>query len=882
MSINKFYDIPPSLKERNFPASFKTLKVNGSNIQNTQYVVGDLDIDYSDDKEELLYINTTESGNTSLYGYTTEPHYRKDDYTPVFGGMLHEVYTQSELLDAITNSNDGDRIELKQSITFSLGEGLSFPSSVKLFSNPGGTPFNLYSTKGTPAATYFMDIFAEDFQIENINISVGTVASNSAVVRLNPGVKKFTMNKCSCFAYKEHIVSYSENLYIYDNIFKHLGLGGHSCIFISTMEKTVDVKRNSFAGNQNAGQMPGTVALSMSSLVTNTGGEIFFDSNELGLDIDGKELLAAIDILGNVEDLNVYLHNNVINTVKNVVIIREDDYLDGYYDLQATGNTIKVRDTEQESFQGLFYITDSSGGPSYPANNCKIRAYGNTIPRLGYVFQPVQPVPTSTIHHPVLTYNTTFFTDPPHKNINPPLIAHISIDVDQSGASDVKNPLTANLNANSKNIAGVNILSTDNIQTFNAPRLNVLSEIDMNDNNIIDTNEIHCKMIEGNTPTYGILINSDMAPDGDNIWHLGHSSRYWVETYSKNIHVERINARDINDGIEINANLIPSVSTDIGSSTSPFDEVFATTLFLDNLDTTRITNDLLIKCNLLPDTNGPYDIGYVTSTFRDTYTQKILTNEIEALVGGITSNNSINPNTNKTKDLGSGAAMWRDVYTDRVRTNFLDGYDNPTITLQGNLDPDSNNSRTLGSVTAVYKELFCRGYTSDVTLVFAPVNNGATRFQMSETYFRTIGDNVHSLGLGGNRFTTAYITNGVVTGSSRSIKKDIQDCQMKLNFIDKLEPKMYRYIDDADDAPMRCGLIYEDVKDVVEETGMTFRALHNSTESVDDENGQPTGETKQHYGINYESFVAPLIGAVKELKQQNESLMKRIEALESK
>jgi hypothetical protein len=150
---------------------------------------------------------------------------------------------------------------------------------------------------------------------------------------------------------------------------------------------------------------------------------------------------------------------------------------------------------------------------------------------------------------------------------------------------------------------------------------------------------------------------------------------------------------------------------------------------------------------------------------------------------------------------------------------------------------------------------------------------------MTDTYFRAITDNVQSLGLSSTKFSVAYITNGVVTGSSREIKKDIVDCKMGLEFINKMQPKMYRYKIDKEDDPMRCGLIYEDVKSVVEESNMSFRGLHQSTEEVEDEEGNGTGEFKEHYGINYESFVAPLIGAVKELKAEIEGLKAEIAIL---
>lgn len=63
---------------------------------------------------------------------------------------------------------------------------------------------------------------------------------------------------------------------------------------------------------------------------------------------------------------------------------------------------------------------------------------------------------------------------------------------------------------------------------------------------------------------------------------------------------------------------------------------------------------------------------------------------------------------------------------------------------------------------------------------------------------------------------------------------------------------------------------------------MPFKGLHKSSEEIIDEEGEGTGEFKEYYGIHYESFIPILITSVKELKTQNETLMKRIEALEKK
>lgn len=867
MSLNQIYD--NQTRTYSHPVRFKNIKLNDEQLNNIIFNTDKADIDYS---EELVgnYYFSLKDGNSELYSYNDSPYtIVEKDISSLYSNVV-QVTTAQELIDAVNFASDYDRIQLLNNI--SITGQLSITKSIEIFA----------LSEITLLSDNIIFVNAPYVFFNNVVLST-TFLNNTQMIILANDCIDTVFKGCDFGATIGTIRKEADsNLYIYDSSFYHLGPQQEAKRLIELREnnkKVFHVKRCNIYGDGVTGDTK-TEVIRLNNDGTNIELDIVIENCTLGsVNLSPNTAIKSlINTLYPCNKLNIYLNSNQINTIEKVVEIKNNEFLGGIGNMQIYDNTVSMSTGKESNFTGVFYAIPQSGNFTYVNNkDARVRAYKNVI------------VPDSTKENaiPSSAYDNALLTSEyggvplyEFRKINPLYIETISID-NEPGVGYVFNPLTNDLLGANNDILNLNKVQTSILQA-NAIKIDVSNKIDMNGNNFDNVNEIYCKYIEGDTPTYGLLINSDVAPDGDNIWHLGHSSRYWVETYTKNIRVERISARDINDGIEINANLVPTTQTDIGNSTSPFDEVFANTLFIDNLDTTRVTNDLLVKCNFLPDTNNAYDLGFSSSAFKDTYTLKLLTNELQALTGGITSNNSINPNTNKTKDLGSGAAMWRDVYTDRVRTNYLDGYDDPTILLQGNLTPDSNNSRTLGNASAVYKEMWTRGLLSEVTIVFTPVNNTNAKLQMSDTYFRSIGNNIHSLGQQSNKFTVAYITNGVVTGSSLTIKKDIVDCKMKLDFIDKLQPKMYRYIDDEDDAPMRCGLIYEDVKQVVEESGMTFRALHNSTESVDDENGEPTGEFKEHYGINYESFVAPLIGAVKELKQQNEALLKRIEVLEAK
>ena len=127
------------------------------------------------------------------------------------------------------------------------------------------------------------------------------------------------------------------------------------------------------------------------------------------------------------------------------------------------------------------------------------------------------------------------------------------------------------------------------------------------------------------------------------------------------------------------------------------------------------------------------------------------------------------------------------------------------------------------------------------------------------------GDNNQNFGSSGIRWSVVYSANGVNT-SDETLKENIKECDLGIDFINTLKPKSYNFKGlkktHQDYGKKHYGLIAQDLKD-----GLL-------KDSVD-------GEKDGEYGLMYNDLIAPMIKAIQELKADNDSLKARIETLEN-
>ena len=125
-------------------------------------------------------------------------------------------------------------------------------------------------------------------------------------------------------------------------------------------------------------------------------------------------------------------------------------------------------------------------------------------------------------------------------------------------------------------------------------------------------------------------------------------------------------------------------------------------------------------------------------------------------------------------------------------------------------------------------------------------------------------DNAQNLGASGTRWSLIYSANGVST-SDETLKENIIECDLGIDFVMTLKPKSYNFKDlsetHQDFNKKHYGLIAQDLKD-----GLL-------KDSVD---GNKDGE----YGLMYNDLIAPMIKAIQEQQTIIEDLKARIEKLE--
>ena len=160
-------------------------------------------------------------------------------------------------------------------------------------------------------------------------------------------------------------------------------------------------------------------------------------------------------------------------------------------------------------------------------------------------------------------------------------------------------------------------------------------------------------------------------------------------------------------------------------------------------------------------------------------------------------------------------------------------------------------------------EIKLTGADNDFTL---NGQRGQTVFQIAGTTKMTLDsnqlypevDNTMKLGLANQRWSIVYAVSGVNT-SDETLKENIQECDLGIDFINSLKPKSYNFKDLKEDndayGKKRYGLIAQDLLE---------------TELKDSVFGKKDGE----YGLSYNDLIAPMIKAIQELKAEVDLLKK--------
>ena len=134
------------------------------------------------------------------------------------------------------------------------------------------------------------------------------------------------------------------------------------------------------------------------------------------------------------------------------------------------------------------------------------------------------------------------------------------------------------------------------------------------------------------------------------------------------------------------------------------------------------------------------------------------------------------------------------------------------------------------------------------------------RLNIGDGYIEALNNNMCDIGRSGMRFKDIYATNGVINTSDRNCKKDIVPTSLGLDFINKLKPVDYKFIENTSDR-VHSGLIAQDVEEALNGND---RAMLIKSKYIDEEDGLE----KEIYALRYNELIAPLIKSIQELSEK--------------
>ena len=155
---------------------------------------------------------------------------------------------------------------------------------------------------------------------------------------------------------------------------------------------------------------------------------------------------------------------------------------------------------------------------------------------------------------------------------------------------------------------------------------------------------------------------------------------------------------------------------------------------------------------------------------------------------------------------------------------------------------------------------------------FKTTDSATEALQWQITQYGTFmpnGNNTKNIGSTSNRISVLYTANAVNV-SDQTLKTEIQDCDLGLAFINTLKPKSYKHLKEKN-VPLDEG--HDDYNK--KHYGLLAQDLIDGSLS-DSVYGTKDGE----YSLAYNDLIAPMIKAIQELKEENDSLKSRIETLE--
>jgi len=258
----------------------------------------------------------------------------------------------------------------------------------------------------------------------------------------------------------------------------------------------------------------------------------------------------------------------------------------------------------------------------------------------------------------------------------------------------------------------------------------------------------------------------------------------------------------------------------------------------DNTSTTTARYPYLNVTNYMgaPATKAGGNPGINLINMRGTYSNSSAMQAGEAL-GSITFGGS----NGNTGNYNEGAAIWgvtSQSFTPGAGGTSMSFYTTPNGSTASQIRFWIDQSGNVGVGTNA------PAYTLQVAGVIAP-----------------IGDGINDLGAATNRFNNVYAANGVIQTSDAREKKDIQDSDLGLDFINRLRAVSYHW--KHGDSHLHYGVIAQEMEQAMIEA----KKLAGRPEEVDQAIVSQDSKSGA-YGVRYTELIAPLIKAVQDLNNK--------------
>lgn len=223
------------------------------------------------------------------------------------------------------------------------------------------------------------------------------------------------------------------------------------------------------------------------------------------------------------------------------------------------------------------------------------------------------------------------------------------------------------------------------------------------------------------------------------------------------------------------------------------------------------------------------------------------------------------PGANGTQDLGSTAVRFMSIFLDGNVKIAATASAEVHVSCDGDGSIPSLRLQKTGGSSDTNREWKIR-VNADGQAAFRDETANADRiiFGIGAAGIKPATDNAVSCGASGERWTTVYAVAGTINTSDAREKRDIQDAELGLAFIQKLRPRRYRWRAGRDERE-HYGLIAQEMEEAL--GGVEFGGIEHDADT-------------DRYGLNYSELVPVLVKANQELATQVTSLEERLATLE--